>query len=181
MASQGAAEFFAELVAELGRFQHCRLIAEAENPVCELDRTRDVHPQFDSSGDIANVLGGMPLAAADKTGDALVEEDADMHDVASDQAEGTFGDLRWAVVEGIIETLVLQPLDRTGSVERKRSAGFMREAVGHAVEPPARPVPGTAAGWSAPVHPAKEGNRRLPEHASYDLRSEGRAQEGGVQ
>jgi Reverse transcriptase (RNA-dependent DNA polymerase) len=36
---------------------------------------------------------------------------------------------------------------------------------------PARPVPVTAAGWSAPVHPAKEGNRRLPEHALYDLRS----------
>src|SRR6266851_3469606 len=32
----------------------------------------------------------------------------------------------------------------------------------------ARPVPGTAAGWSATHRPGKEGNRRLPEHALYD-------------
>ena len=35
----------------------------------------------------------------------------------------------------------------------------------------ARPVPGTAAGWSATHRPARKGTGRLPEHALYDLRS----------
>src|SRR5712664_4030899 len=39
----------------------------------------------------------------------------------------------------------------------------------------ARPVPGTAAGWSATHRPARKGTGRLPEHALYDLRSRSRS------
>jgi hypothetical protein len=73
------------LLAERGRFQDGRFVAESEHPVGDLECAGNFHPQLDPTGDVADVLRRVPLPPPNEPRDALVEEDADEREVGVQQ------------------------------------------------------------------------------------------------